>query len=643
MPSPIRPGEASSSARPAADDGDTTTPGPRSPPARQQSLAVRTPGQLARNARAASVPNRTPTNRPTTTAAANRSGGGNGLSASARRLRAPSVAGRATPHARRAIETFRDRRTAMLNTPGRTKGGGGGRPASAATAAARDRRRSGIVEGKGDGPLDALRMLSRRLAPLSQRVVTSSSPGDTPRPDNSSVTSEVGRRRRDPSGMFIDDDDDDDDSGFIKRRPRLSLPIDAGDDDNEAELQRPQLSGLMDDHTVLSVEAPRRAVSEQPGGWGRFDRESLRMSDFFGGHLDLSDDFGPPDDAGGLMPPPFGDMEDGDRTRRDENDTYERYVAFYHASLQILKVCAKSDFLMLRRLDSPVGRRETLGPGRQSDFGTIEVPLDVDSPFRLEPQINDTSDMPGMVFDDDDDAGGGGNSPLASGSPLAYAGQDDDAGGADDHGVNGHDTTSVDGDDGDLAEATTGTAFAAAAARRPGERLGAKAGSAKPNKKGLRLSKHGNPVPSLPPAVVKRLAEAMARTSGVVGNAKITPETLRALMQATDWFFEQVGDDLRALAHHAGRKTIETSDVAMLMKRYVLLSRFVCIGYIFVWRGCFCNPCTIFLQYCLASQGLTPDPQTTADRLPDHCLLARPTTPAQRALAGAANATSGTS
>ncbi|KAL8387309.1 hypothetical protein RB595_010002 [Gaeumannomyces hyphopodioides] len=534
MSLPVRPAAGGSTARPAADDGDAITPGPRSPPARQQGLAVRTPGQLARNVRAASVPHRTPTNRPAATAAVatNNRSGGNGLSASARRLRAPSVAGRATPHARRAIETFRDRRTAVLNTPGRTKGGGGGgRLASAAAAAARDRRRSGIVEGKGDGPLDALRTLSRRLAPLSQRVVTSSSPGDTPRRDDSSVAGEVGRRRRDPSGMFVDaDDDDDSDSGFIKRRPRLSLPIDAGDDDDEAELQRPQLSGLLDDHTVLSVEAPRRAVSEQPGGWGRFDRQSLRMSDFFGGRLDLSDEFGPPDDAGGVMPPPFfDDVEDGDRARRDD-DTYER-------------------------LDSP-GRRETLGPGRQSDFGTIEVPLDVDSPFRLEPQINDTTEIPGLVFDDDDDDGGN--------SPLAYPDQDEGPPGADDHGPNDYDAASVDGD---LEEATTSgtTAFAAAAARRPGERPGVKSG--KPNKKGLRLSKHGNPVPSLPPAVVKRLAEAMARTSGVVGGAKITPETLRALMQATDWFFEQVGDDLRALAHHAGRKTIETSDVAMLMKR----------------------------------------------------------------------------
>ncbi|KAL8295739.1 hypothetical protein RB597_009179 [Gaeumannomyces tritici] len=543
MSLPVRPAAGSgSAATPAADDGDAATPGPRSPPARQQQqqqgLAVRTPGQLARNVRAASVPHRTPTNRPVAAVANNNNNnrsGGNGLSASARRLGAPSVAGRATPHARRAIETFRDRRTAVLNTPGRKKGGGGGgRLASAAAAAARDRRRSGIVEGKGDGPLDALRTLSRRLAPLSQRVVTSSSPGDTPRrDDNSSIAGEVGRRQRDPSGMFLDDDDDDEDSdsGFIKRRPRLSLPIDAGDDD-EAELQRPQISGLLDDHTALSVEAPRRAASEQPGGWGRFDRQSLRMSDFFGGRLDLSDEFGPPDDAGGVMPPPFfDDVDDGDRARRDD-DTYER-------------------------LDSPAGRRETLGPGRQSDFGTIEVPLDVDSPFRLEPQINETTEIPGLVFGDDDDDGG--NSPLAS--PDPGRGSPD----ADDHDLNGYDAASVDGD---LEEATTSgatAAFAAAAARRPGERLGAKAD--KPNKKGLRLSKHGNPVPSLPPAVVKRLAEAMARTSGVVGNAKITPETLRALMQATDWFFEQVGDDLRALAHHAGRKTIETSDVAMLMKR----------------------------------------------------------------------------
>ncbi|KAH8162061.1 hypothetical protein CIB48_g6165 [Xylaria polymorpha] len=38
-------------------------------------------------------------------------------------------------------------------------------------------------------------------------------------------------------------------------------------------------------------------------------------------------------------------------------------------------------------------------------------------------------------------------------------------------------------------------------------------------------------------------------------------------MQATDWFFEQLGDDLSAYAKHAGRKTIDESDMITLMRR----------------------------------------------------------------------------
>lgn len=87
------------------------------------------------------------------------------------------------------------------------------------------------------------------------------------------------------------------------------------------------------------------------------------------------------------------------------------------------------------------------------------------------------------------------------------------------------------------------------------------------NKKPIKLSRHGIEYPSLPPAVVKRLAQTFAKTSGAKGN--ITPETLKAIMQASDWFFEQIGEDLEAYAKHAHRKTIDESDMLTLMKRYV--------------------------------------------------------------------------
>jgi histone H3/H4 len=89
-------------------------------------------------------------------------------------------------------------------------------------------------------------------------------------------------------------------------------------------------------------------------------------------------------------------------------------------------------------------------------------------------------------------------------------------------------------------------------------------------KKKVKVSKHGIQYPSFPAGVVKKLATTYARTGGS-GKAKIGKDTLDAIMQATDWFFEQVSDDLDAYAKHAGRKTIEDSDVITLMTRYVVV------------------------------------------------------------------------
>lgn len=89
-------------------------------------------------------------------------------------------------------------------------------------------------------------------------------------------------------------------------------------------------------------------------------------------------------------------------------------------------------------------------------------------------------------------------------------------------------------------------------------------------KKRVKISKHGIQYPSLPAGVVKKLATTYARTSGN-SKAKISKDTLDAIIQTSDWFFEQVSDDLGAYAEHAGRKTIEESDVVTLMGRYVVI------------------------------------------------------------------------
>lgn len=87
-------------------------------------------------------------------------------------------------------------------------------------------------------------------------------------------------------------------------------------------------------------------------------------------------------------------------------------------------------------------------------------------------------------------------------------------------------------------------------------------------KKELKVSRHGIPYPSLPVNVVKKLATTFARSNGT-RKSQLSKETLEAIMEASDWFFEQVSDDLGAYARHAGRRMINESDMITLMKRSV--------------------------------------------------------------------------
>lgn len=85
-----------------------------------------------------------------------------------------------------------------------------------------------------------------------------------------------------------------------------------------------------------------------------------------------------------------------------------------------------------------------------------------------------------------------------------------------------------------------------------------------------KISRHGIPVPNLPAGVVKKLATRFAR-SGAGSKAKINKATLAAIEQASSWYFEQASQDLAAYSKHAGRRTIDESDVITLLRRSVFL------------------------------------------------------------------------
>lgn len=88
--------------------------------------------------------------------------------------------------------------------------------------------------------------------------------------------------------------------------------------------------------------------------------------------------------------------------------------------------------------------------------------------------------------------------------------------------------------------------------------------------KPVMMSKLGQKVPSLPVGVIKTLADSFLPHSGK-SSKKTKKDTVAALVQATDWFFEQAAEDLDAYSKHADREIIEESDVVALMRRQRVL------------------------------------------------------------------------
>lgn len=94
----------------------------------------------------------------------------------------------------------------------------------------------------------------------------------------------------------------------------------------------------------------------------------------------------------------------------------------------------------------------------------------------------------------------------------------------------------------------------------------------KRGKKLLKMTRNGTMVPSLPSSLIRRIA-----TETAVRNGRRRPQLgkdhMKALEQATEWFFEQAGEDLSAYSGHARRKKkINASDAEMLMRRQRVLS-----------------------------------------------------------------------
>ncbi|KAF7717280.1 Uncharacterized protein PECH_007559 [Penicillium ucsense] len=183
--------------------------------------------------------------------------------------------------------------------------------------------------------------------------------------------------------------------------------------------------------------------------------------------------------------------------------------------------------------------------GETEDLGRFHIEMNFPSPNAIplddEPLDDDIGDMDGFRLSPGD------IQPVPGTPSDGGAGDDNDAGAGLEYGLN--------------------FAPAASPSISPGLVGGGLRDEGLPTTgKQKRLSRHGIPVPNLPAGVVKKLASQFAR-NGSNSNTKISKATLAAIEQASSWYFEQVSQDLAAYSKHAGRKTIDESDVVTLLKR----------------------------------------------------------------------------
>ncbi|KAH0543768.1 hypothetical protein FGG08_001950 [Glutinoglossum americanum] len=301
---------------------------------------------------------------------------------------------------------------------------------------------------------------------------------------------------------------DDLDIGPELPAPRFSLPLD-DDDDDSFHLHPPRLSAPFEEenYTQQSVELPRRVNLDQSGGrLSRGSFGSIRTSDRFADINELG--LGALSEDGGdesLARPEFDDY--GEDSMRGESGNLDENTQDLQQAFHDETSTRHSDII-------PVAVTE------EQDDTTFVFSF---------PRSRDIVETSAFVAEP-------GGVPQLSPEPEQSLPELD------------------------LQYQSGGMATAAAKTEsRPTK-------SRSKTKKIPKLSQHGIPYPSLPSQVVKKLASTFARASGN-GKTVVTKEALAAIMQASDWFFEQLSDDLGTYAKHAHRKTIDETDMLTLMKR----------------------------------------------------------------------------
>ncbi|PKK53380.1 hypothetical protein CI102_3040 [Trichoderma harzianum] len=437
-----------------------------------------------------------------------------------------------TPHAVAARRALDQRRIAMF-TPGRT-------------------RRQSFREQR-ETPMSILRHLGRALAPTSHVIASSSSP-DKPSPNGSGNGGSSGSRRR--ASRRADDDDDE----LPIDRPRLSLPLDEGSSD---DLQPPQSSILDDGNvTVQSVELPRRAISEGPPrrSFGFFpgSGDDIMWDDIYGEHMG-SDPFGRSIEIAPPAPldPEIADLRrpPGDRRESDFSLDMPSGLSDNDQTTFYMRSPVIDDAQTVLNAANPVEDDiELMNEKRQAEIEAeaeteLEASASAEESALASAEASAEADMTAVQQADDEFPDYG---DFASVSSLGDAEMEA--------------ITKIDYETFGQEPEKSNDDIIGYPHGRPKKK---KAKTSKTSK--TRISTHNIEYPQLPPAFVRQVTQAAIQTTGLI-NQRIPADTLGALTQASDWYFQQLGDDLGAYANHAGRRTIEERDVITLMNRQRLLN-----------------------------------------------------------------------
>ncbi|KAL1640586.1 hypothetical protein SLS58_006781 [Diplodia intermedia] len=359
-------------------------------------------------------------------------------------------------------------------------------------------------------------------------------------------------------------EDDDFDEGPDLPRPRLSMPLHEYEDDSFHEAP-PRLSMALEDidTTMHSVEGGRRAFSEDPRP--RLSMARLRLSERFGDDMDvLSEDAAEEFDA--TVGPLVFDGDAGDVLDEMTNRFGEEYGPKCDTTQELRAMLASRRRSRVSDIDQPAGADLDDEPTFR-----FRMPGSRD-PSLLLPQPEEEGDTEDAEGEDDD-------LDVPDAQTVAYD-EDVDEQNVPDDVDEPADALPVADEEGDYEtdpdadqdmEIDEGEQASEAQLRQSSTRRSVSPSSnpkkqAATRRKSLKVSRHGTPYPSLPSSVTKRLATSFAR-SHAGPTTKLSKDTLDAISQASDWFFEQVGEDLASYAEHAGRRTIEEADVVALMSR----------------------------------------------------------------------------